>query len=58
MGSSEKKSWLNIFSILILCLKSDLCTSGKYTHKTLSRVLENMPAVSDLTSCRLNYSVI
>jgi len=26
--------------------------TGKYTHKTLSRVLENMPAVSDLTSCR------
>ena len=26
--------------------------AGKYTHKTLNRVLENMPAVSDLTSCR------
>jgi len=26
--------------------------TGKYTHKTLNRVLENMPAVSDLTSCR------
>lgn len=26
--------------------------TGKYTQKTLNRVLENMPAVADLTSCR------
>ena len=30
----------------------DVYVAGKYTHKTLNRVLENMPAVSDLTSCR------
>jgi hypothetical protein len=26
--------------------------TGKYTQKTLNRVLENMPAVGDLTNCR------
>ena len=36
----------------LLVPQHDVYVAGKYTHKTLNRVLENMPAVSDLTSCR------